>query len=116
MLCYFSVQYIRFIYDFYKKWRENPKWSFSCCLALLLPLSNLQQDILGMTEKNILKEQLQTGTIDMPSVTGAVKDTGAVAVDLSCIDDRPKETIVSMSDEAETDKKMDENADKGPFT
>ena len=68
-----------------------------------------------MTEKNILKEQLQTGTIDMPSVTGAVKDTGAVAVDLSSIEDRPKETIVSMSDEAETDKTMDENADKRPF-
>ena len=80
-----------------------------------MPLNDLQQDILGMTEKNILKEQLQTGTIDTPSVTGAVKDTGAVTVDLSCIEDRPKETIVSISDEAETDKKMDENADKGPL-
>ena len=63
----------------------------------------------------MLKEQLQTGTIDMPSVTGALKDTGAVAFDLSSIEDRPKETIVSISDEAETDKKMDENADKGAF-
>ncbi|XP_044165364.1 uncharacterized protein LOC114957203 [Acropora millepora] len=108
-------QYIRFIYDFYKKWRENPQWSFSCCLALLLPLSNLQQDILGMTEKNILKEQLQTGTIDMPSVTGVLKDTGAVAFDLSSIEEHPKETIVSIYEETETDKKMDENADKGAF-
>ena len=68
-----------------------------------------------MTEKNILKEQLQTGTIDTPSVTGALKDTGAVALDLSSIEERPKETVVSISDDAETDKKMDENADKGAF-
>ena len=68
-----------------------------------------------MAGKNILNEQLQTGTIDMPSVTGAVKDTGAVAVDLSSIEDRPKETVLSMSDEAETDEKMDENGDKGSF-
>ena len=68
-----------------------------------------------MTEKNILKEQLQTGVIDMSLVTGALKDTGAVALDLSSIEERPKETVVSISDEAETDKKMDENADKGAF-
>ena len=66
-----------------------------------------------MTEKNILKEQLQTGTIDMPSVTGALKDSGAVTLDLSSIEERPKETIVSMSDEAETGQKMDGNAEKG---
>ena len=63
----------------------------------------------------MLKEQLKTGTIDMPSVTGVLKDTGAVAFDLSSIEERPKETIVSISDETETDKKMDENADKGAF-
>ena len=63
----------------------------------------------------MLKEQLKTGTIDMPSVTGVLKDTGAVAIDLSSIEERPKQTIVSISDETETDKKMDENADKGAF-
>ena len=66
-----------------------------------------------MTGKNILKEQLRTGTIDMPSVTGALKDSGAVTLDLSSIEERPKETIVSMSDEAETGQKMDGNAEKG---
>ena len=63
----------------------------------------------------MLKEQLKTGTIDMPSVTGVLKDTGAVAFDLSSIEERPKQTIVSISDETETDKEMDENADKGAF-
>ena len=63
----------------------------------------------------MLKEQLKTVTIDMPSVTDVLKDTGAVAFDLSSIEKRPKETIVSISDETETDKKMDENADKGAF-
>ena len=63
----------------------------------------------------MLKDQLKTSTIDMPSVTGVLKDTGAVAIDLSNIEERPKQTIVSISDETETDKKMDENADKGAF-
>ena len=66
-----------------------------------------------MTGKNILKEQLKPGTIDMPSVTGALKDSGAVTLDLSSIEERPKETIVSMSDEAETGQKMDGNSEKG---
>ena len=68
-----------------------------------------------MTEKNILKEQLQTGTIDTPSVTRTLKDTGAVALDLSSIEQGPKETVVSICDEAETDKKIYDNADKGAF-
>ena len=61
-----------------KEWRKNPQWSFSCCLALLLPLNDLQGEIRGLTGGNILKQQLQTGKIDMPSMSGAIKDSGVV--------------------------------------
>ena len=61
-----------------KEWRKNPQWSLSCCLALLLPLNDLQGEIRGLTGRNILKQQLQTGKIDMPSMSGALKDSGVV--------------------------------------
>ena len=66
--CLFSVQYLVYIYHYVKEWRKNPKWSFTCCLAFLLPLNALQGEIRGFTETNILNQQLQTGGIEMPSI------------------------------------------------
>ena len=74
----FSVQYIIYIYRYVKEWRKNPKWSLSCCLALLLPLNELQGEIRGLAGTNVFKQQLQTGRIDMPSMTTAIKDSGVV--------------------------------------
>ena len=74
----FSVQYIIYIYRYFKEWRKNPKWSLSCCLALLLPLNELQGEIRGLAATNVLKQQLQTGRIDMPSMTTTIKDSGVV--------------------------------------
>ena len=74
----FSVQYIIYIYRYFKEWRKNPKWSLSCCLALLLPLNELQGEIRGLAGTNFLKQQLQTGRIDMPSMTTTIKDSGVV--------------------------------------
>ena len=50
----------------------------SCCLAMLLPLNDLQGEIRGMMGRNVLRQQFQSGRIAMPSVAGAVKDTGAI--------------------------------------
>ncbi|XP_022792460.1 uncharacterized protein LOC111331582 isoform X1 [Stylophora pistillata] len=72
------VQYSVYLYNFLKEWRKNPKWSMSCCLAMLLPLNDLQGELRGLVGRNVLKQQLQSGRIGMPSVTGAVKDSGAV--------------------------------------
>ena len=44
--------------------------------GLLLPLNDLHGEIRGLTGRNILKQQLQTGKIDMPSMSGALKDSG----------------------------------------
>ena len=71
-----------YVYRYIKEWRKNPKWSFSCCLALLLPLNDLQGEVREMAGRNILKQQLQTGKIDMPSISGTLKDSGVVNVGL----------------------------------
>ena len=77
-----AVQYVIYIFRYIKEWRKNPKWSISCCLALLLPLNDLQGEIRGLTGRNVLKQQLQTGKIDMPSMSRALKESGAVDFDL----------------------------------
>lgn len=76
--CFFAVQYIVYIYRFIKEWLKSPKWSFSCCLALLLPLNDLQGEVRGFAGRNVFKNQLQTGKINMPSISTSFKDTGAV--------------------------------------
>ena len=81
----FSVQYFSHIFRFIKEWRKNPQWSVSCCLALLLPLDDLQSEITGITGENLLKQQVQTGNIDMPSVSSTLNESGAVSFDLAAI-------------------------------
>ena len=76
------MQYLVYIYHYVKEWRKNPKWSFTCCLALLLPLNELQGEIQGLTGRNILTQQLQTGAIEMPSIGDALKESGAVDISL----------------------------------
>ena len=97
-----SVQYLAYIYHFVKEWRKNPKWSLSCCLALLLPLNQLQGEIRGLTERNILKQQLQSGNIEMPTIASTLRDSGAVVVTLE--DHTEKE-----QEEATTDEKTIEH-------
>ena len=65
-----------------KEWLQNPQWSLSCFLALLFPLSDLQAEVTGMVETNVLDNQLQTGQVEMPTLVGAVKDSGVVDVTL----------------------------------
>ncbi|XP_073229035.1 uncharacterized protein [Porites lutea] len=92
------VQYLAYIYHFVKEWRKNPKCSLSCCLALLLPLNQLQGEIRGLTETNILKQQLQTGKIEMPTIGSTLRESGAVVVTLEDHAEREQE-------EATTDEK-----------
>ena len=96
-LSFFIVQYVVYICRYMKEWRKNPQWSLSCCLALLLPLNDLQGEIRGLAGRNVLKHQLQTGKIDMPSMSGALKDSGAVTFSL-------EEEATSPSDERDGDK------------
>jgi len=78
----FSVHYALYLYNYFKEWRKNPHCSLSCCLALFLPLVNLQGKIQGMVETNVLRTQLQTGNFEMTTLREAVEDSGAFAVTL----------------------------------
>ena len=78
----FSVQYAVHLYGYLKEWRKNSHWSFSCCLALLLPLINLPGEISGLVGTNITNTKLDTGEFEMQSVVGVVKDSGAIDVTL----------------------------------
>jgi len=70
------------LYEYFKEWRKNPHCSFSCCLALLLPLNDLQGEVLGLVDKNVLRTQLQSGDFEMTTLRGAIKDSGAFDVTL----------------------------------
>ena len=82
MLCLFLVQYARSLYEYFTEWRKNPHLSFSCCLALLIPLSDLHGDIQGMAGTNIVDTQLQAGNLELTTVGSAVRDTGVIDVTL----------------------------------
>lgn len=75
-----SVQYLVFLYEYLKEWRKNPQWSFSCCLALLLPGNDLQGEIRGMVGKNLMKTQLDKGILKKPSIAAAALESGAMNV------------------------------------
>ena len=70
------------LYRYVKEWRKNPHCSFSCCLALLLPLNDLEEETFGLAETDALRSQLQTGETEMPTIFSAVKESGAVNVTL----------------------------------
>ena len=79
---FLSVQYMLHLYAYLKEWYKNPQWSFSCCLALILPFLSLPGDVSGIQGANIMSNQLETGDIDMPTITNAVQDSGAIDISL----------------------------------
>ena len=56
------------------EWRKKPQWSFSCCLDLILPLVGLPGDISGFESSNTIDNQLETGEMEIPTTSDAVKD------------------------------------------
>ena len=66
-----------------------------------------------MAGENVLKQQLKTGNVDMPSLSGALKESGAVSIELTILPEHPEETSGSPSEETETGRKKQGNTDKG---
>ena len=66
-----------------------------------------------MTGTTVQKQQLKTGNVDMPSLSGALKESGAVSIELNIFPEHPEETSGSPSEETETRRKKKGNADKG---
>ncbi|XP_022782281.1 uncharacterized protein LOC111323230 [Stylophora pistillata] len=109
------VQYLAFLHQFFKEWRKNPKWSFSCCLVLLLPLNDLQGEIRGMVGKNMLKTQLQAGIIEKPSIAASAKDTGALSFSLTHEDSERQERS-SVKSKVTRNGNSDTKCDRGTQT
>ncbi|KAL9966374.1 hypothetical protein ACROYT_G024434 [Oculina patagonica] len=106
------VQHILFLYHYLKEWRKNPHWSFSCCLALLTPLNDLQGEIHGFTEATDHKTQLQTGHIDNPNgVSG-----GAVDFILGGDEQDCEKTIQQQDENCEDSKHSDTRRHQGTQT
>lgn len=79
---FFSVQYLMHLYQYLKEWRQSPHWSISCFLALILPLSDVQGEITDLVGTSLVDNQLQTGQVEMPTVSSIVKtsdNTGGTA-------------------------------------
>ena len=69
-----------FLYGYIKEWRKNPHWSFSCCLALLAPLNDLQGELRGFADANDLKTQVEIEQIEKPSIVSTMQDSGIIDV------------------------------------
>ncbi|KAL9969032.1 hypothetical protein ACROYT_G021194 [Oculina patagonica] len=104
------VQYLLLVYRHIKEWRKNPQWSFSCFLAMLLPLNELQGELRGLVGRNALKQQLQTGKINMPSISNTLKDTGAMEFSLEEIDE------TNVKETQNNDKKADTRSEVTKIT
>ncbi|KAL9955905.1 hypothetical protein ACROYT_G037304 [Oculina patagonica] len=76
------AQYAVSQYRYLQEWRKNPKWSLSCCLALLLSFNELQGDISGLVETNAVKSQHDAGDVEMPTILTSVEESGAVDFNL----------------------------------
>ena len=106
-----SVQYLSYIYHYIKEWRKNPEWSLSCCLALLLPLRNLQGEIGGLAGRDIPMQQLQTDRIDIPSNANTGRDNAAVDISLEDYDAERKEEEEREEEEKEKEEEEEEEED-----
>ena len=86
------------LYSYLKEWRKNPHCSFSCCLALLLPLNDLEGELQDLVGTDVVSSQLETGQMDAPTVIEAVKDSGAIDVNLEEGDQEEEVTTVLQED------------------
>ena len=76
----------------------------SCLLALLLPLKELQGEIRGIAETDILDTQLRTGNVDVPSISTALKES--VAVEFELEEGETNRIEESNGDETTTNEEM----------
>ena len=80
-----------------------------------LPQDNLQQEMRRMRSKNPLKQQLQTGNVNTPSKSGALKKSGAVRIVHASIHERPKKRRGSLTEEKKAVEEKEKVAEKVAF-
>lgn len=105
---FLSVQYAVHLFRYLKGWLKNPKLSFTCCLALLLPLSDIQGAVSGLIETVGQGEE-----IEIPSALAVVKDRGAVPIET---DDKSDKTAVEIPQNLLCCTKCHQGTQTEPFT
>lgn len=80
---FLSVQSLMFLYQYFREWYNSPHWSFSCCLALLLPLNELHGEIHALDNENTVNSQTQTGVMEKASIAAAAGDSGPRSITLT---------------------------------
>ena len=75
---------------------------------MLLPLNELQGEFRGLVGKSVLRQQLQTGKINMPSISSTLKDTGVVEFSLEGPGEANVNEAQACDNEANTSTVMDE--------
>ncbi|PFX15056.1 Leucine-rich repeat-containing protein 15 [Stylophora pistillata] len=67
------VQCLVHLYWYFKKWRQNPRLSFSCCLEVFLPLTSMQGDVSAMDETKVFENETDAGQVDTSNVQLSVR-------------------------------------------
>ena len=76
---------------------------------MVLPFTELQGEIRGLAGRNMLKKQLSTGRINMPSMSSSCKESGVVAFDLT--DDETNRTPKNGKRDKMIDTRNPENTE-----
>ena len=69
----------------------------------------MQGEIHGLAESNVVNEQLETGQMDTPTVTGAVQDSGAIDTVLKT----GQQGVVAEEDHCQKAQRRKRRYDKG---
>ena len=107
-----SVQYLSYIYHYVKEWRNNPECSLSCCLALILPLRNLQGEIGGLAGRNIPMQQRPTGRIETTSTANTERVSGAVNIIFEDYDAEREEEEEEKKKEKEEEEREEQEQEQ----
>ena len=95
------------------EWRKNPQWSFSCCLALILPLVGLPGDISGFESSNAIDNQLEIGEMEISTTSDSVQDDTLVERKQSNGDLKEAQSDSTFSVRSHADDERTSAADQG---
>ena len=73
---------------------------------MLLPLNELQGELREMTGRNILRQQLRSGKMNMPSISITFKNTGAIDFSLEETDEAHGEETRNCDKEDDTSSEV----------
>ena len=85
--------------------RDEPRKSY-------LPQDDLEQDVRVITGKKVLRRQMKTGKLNMPSASGALKKDEEVRIVVASVHEPPKQSRGLSTTEKEDGGMKERNNDK----